>query len=161
MLELVVVIILTSILGLFLAWAISGGVEAWYFIMDKNDLMTKTPYALNRMAREIRQIKDAKSVYTANSTRITFNDVNSNSLTYDFLSSTVYRNAKALIDGVTSFSLLYYDKNGNIITLPVVNPGNTNIRRIKISITTQKGNNSFGMETLVSPRNLSWVGIQN
>jgi len=161
LIELVIVMLLTAILGLFLATAISNGVDAWYFVMDKNELMTQTPYSLNRIARELRQIKDLKSVYAASSNSITFTDTNSVSITYNLSSNTVYRNSNVLIDGVTSFSLLYYDANGNIIASPVVNPANTNIRRIKVSITTQKGSNSLSMETIVRPRNLSLVGAQN
>lgn len=154
------VMTLVGILGLFLAWAISGGIEAWNFVMDKNELMTQTPYALSRMARELRQIKDTRSVYLANSTSITFKDTDGNSITYNLVDNILYRNNYPLIDGVANFSLLYYDRNGNIISQPSVNPADTNIRKIKIIITNQKTTNFFSLETLIQPRNLSLIGAE-
>lgn len=153
LIEMVIVITVTAILALFLAGAIEKGVESWYFVADRSDLMTQTPYALNRMARELRYIKDSKSVYAAASNTITFTDANNNSITFSLSGNTIYRNNDILLDGVAAFSLQYSDANGNIIVAPLVNPAKTDIRKIKIFIRTQKGSNPLDMETTLKPRN--------
>lgn len=154
LIELTVVLVLAGILALFLSGALNKGIESWYFVADRSDLMAQTPYALNRIARELRYIKDSKSVYAAGASSITFNDASSSSITYNLSGGSIYRNGNPLLDGVTNFSLQYLDANGNIIATPVINPSATNIRKIRISVTVQKGNNPFSMETIVKPRNI-------
>ncbi len=146
--------ILVAILALFLAGVINKGVESWYFVVDRADLMTQMPYALNRIVRELRYIKNPTSITIATSTVIAFIDIDNNSVTYNLSGTTVYRNGIPLLSGVTNFTLQYLDNNGNIISIPRVSPSPTDIRKIKVSLTTNKGNNPVNMQSMVRPRNI-------
>ncbi len=148
LIELIIVMILVSILALFLAAPIQKGIESWYFVMDRADLMTQSHYGINRMMRELRQIKDYQSISVANTTSITFIDIKNNTITYSLSGGVIYRNANILLDGVTTFSLQYLDINGTIATAP------KNIRKIKVTVRIQKGTNPIDMETTIKPRNL-------
>jgi len=153
LIELLIVIVILGIILFFLTGIIKKGIDAWYFVIDRAELMNQAHYALNRMLRELRQIKDKKSIYYATSSTLTFQDTEDNFITYSCSGNILYRNDKILLDGVTNFSLQYFNINDTIILNPKVNPNTTDIYKIKVSISLQKGDYPLYMRTAIKPRN--------
>ncbi|MGE4357831.1 MAG: type II secretion system protein J [Candidatus Omnitrophota bacterium] len=137
LIELIIVIVLTGILALFLAGVIRKGVEAWYFVVDKAELITQTPYVLNRLAREIRT---AQNITSALSNSISFVDSQGNTITYTVSSGILYRNGNEFLDGVVDFSLQY-------------SPSSSNIKIVTVTLERNKEAYSILMRTGVKRRN--------
>ncbi|MCM8778345.1 MAG: prepilin-type N-terminal cleavage/methylation domain-containing protein [Candidatus Omnitrophica bacterium] len=136
LLELVMVMALMGILIFFLSGVIRKGVEAWYFVVDKEELSLQTSYALNRLVRELRT---AQNIISASENYISFTDYQNNTFNYYISQEILYRNGKEILDGIIDFSLHYY-------------PSNDNIRRITISLERSKGAYSLLLRTGVKIR---------
>ena len=67
------------------------------------------------------------------------------------------RNSDILASDVQSLSFTYYDDNGSIIATPLVNPNETDIRRIDISFEFQSSGQTLYYKSQVRPRNLRYM----
>ena len=159
LIELVMAIVLLGIIagiGVPLLIAVNQG---WLIARDRNQAGEAGMVAMERMLREIRMVNNDTSIIAADNTTLQFIDVNSYDLTFELSNNTVRRtNSSAsdvLADNVNSLSFTYYDSNGSAIATPLVNPSQTDIRRIRVdfSLSADSGNLSFMSE--VAPRNLN------
>ncbi|MDP8229668.1 MAG: prepilin-type N-terminal cleavage/methylation domain-containing protein [Candidatus Gorgyraea atricola] len=154
LIELVIVIVILGIIASTatpLLLAISDSVT---FLISRAGMDQAADIALSRMAREMRRLKDDSSVNTAASSQFSFDDVNSNTISYSLSSMNLMRNSDILASDVQSLSFTYYGDSGSTISTPVVSPNETDIRRIDISLEFQSGDQTLYYESQVRPRNL-------
>jgi type II secretory pathway pseudopilin PulG len=155
--ELVMVIVLVSIIFAVTAPLMLAIGSGWQLAQARNELSASAMVAMDRMMREIRQVKNNTSVITAGSSSFSFVENNSNTVTYNVsgghLMRTVGATANQLADYVSALSFTYYNAAGSVIAVPVVSPSATDITRIVIDLTFLSGT-SLSFESGVSPRNL-------
>ena len=155
--ELIIVITIIGIIAGVVGYILLGAVEGWTFKAKRNDLLWDGRLAINRMAREIREIKNLTSVTTASSSQFRFTNVNNNSIIYSLSGADLNRtkdgSANILAQNVSNLSFTYYDSSGAGIATPTVSPSATNIRRVRINLTLTNGGQNFYAQSDSVPRN--------
>lgn len=155
--ELVIVIAIVGIMVGAVGYILLGVVDAWTFKAKRNDILWDGRMAINRMGREIREIKNLTSVTTASSSQFRFTNVNNNSIIYSLSGTNLNRTkdgtANILAQNVSSLSFTYYDSSGASIATPTVSPSATNIRRVRINLTLTNGGQNFYAQSDSVPRN--------
>ncbi|MEK6733473.1 MAG: prepilin-type N-terminal cleavage/methylation domain-containing protein [Candidatus Omnitrophota bacterium] len=155
--ELVIVITIIGIIAGVVGYILLGAVDAWTFKVKRNDLLWDGRLAINRMGREIREIKNLTNVTTASSSQFRFTNVNNNSITYSLSGTDLNRTkdgaANILAQNVSSLSFTYYDSSGASIATPTVSPSTTNIRRVRINLTLTNDGQNFYAQSDSVPRN--------
>lgn len=152
--ELVMVIVIVGILAGVSSMYIKETIDLWSFLTFRNEVVSGGRMALARMGREIRQIKDDLSVYTATASEFEFDDINSNRINYRLAGNNLMRNSDILVSGVNSFTFTYYNKDNQVITTPEVSPDQTDIYRIDITFQIQSGDQAKTLGLQIYPRNL-------
>lgn len=152
--ELIMVITIVGILTTAASMYIRETIGLWRFVTFRSEVTAQVRTALIRMDREIRQLKDDLSVYTAAATQFRFDDINANNIDYQLSGNNLMRNSDILAAGVSGLSFTYYDADNNALTAPLVSPVNTDIYRINISLSIQSGEQTKTLSLEVYPRNL-------
>ncbi len=157
LIELVIVIMVIGVITGVVGFTLLGAVDAWVFKFNRSDLLWDGKLAMNRMVREIRQVKRAASVTTADASQFRFTDVNDVDITYSLSSTTLNRTADStanvLAEDVSSLAFTYYDSSGATIATPTVSPSDTDIRRVRINMTLTKGGENVYLQSDSTPRN--------
>jgi type II secretory pathway pseudopilin PulG len=158
LIEFIIVIALLGITFAVTAPLMVAVVDAWHLATRRNDISESAKVAMDRMLREIRQIKSTTSVITANSSTFRFIDVNDNDITFNLSSGHLVRTVGAtsnqLADNVSSLSFTYYNAGGSQVSTPQVSPNSTNISRIVIDLTFSFSGTQLALESAVNPRRL-------
>lgn len=159
----IIELIITMTVLAFMGWlgisALLSGTDSWLMLNQRKEIMTDGRMAMDRMAREIRMIKDKTSVLTADAAALSFVDIDNNTISFALNSSVLERTenstANGLLDNVASLSFTYYDANNSVIAAPIVSPLETNIKIIQINISLSKGPSQVMYLQVKSwPRNL-------
>lgn len=159
--ETILGIVVASLVILTFATIASYSVDSYSMIVARKEAMVQARNALNRMTQELVSINPA-AITSIASTNITFNDSNGNST--NFRSQTtngitqIYRGNDLLANNVSSFSLTYYDANGN----PITDGNISNMRRILIDmgVNAANGNSDVKIQGEVYPRNYYYSNFQ-
>lgn len=154
--ELVIVITIVGISAVTIGTILLGTVKAWTFKFNRSDILWDGRLAINRIAREIRTVRDNASVTTASSSQFRFIDAGNVDITYSLSSTNLNRTengtANLLAENVSSLSFTYYDAVGAVIPSPTVSPV-TNIKRVRINLTLIKNGQTFYLQSDSMPRN--------
>jgi len=110
--------------------------------------------AANRMSREMRRLLDDSSVTTADASNFSFTDLDSNVITFNRSGNILMRNSDGLASNVTALNFVYYDDAGNTIATPLVNPNDTDMRRIQTSFSILAGTSTLNFQFVTRPQNL-------
>lgn len=157
LIELVIVITIIGIISGVVGYILLGTVQGWTFKASRNDLLWDGRLAMNRMVREIREIKDSTSVTTADSSQFKFIDMHDTDITYSINSTILNRTeggtSNKIAENVSAIVFTYYSSSGSTITTPLVAPLSTDIRRIKIDLTLTKGGENVYLQSEGVPRN--------
>jgi type II secretory pathway pseudopilin PulG len=151
--EMVMVMVVVAALAGGIGWFVVRAVDTWNFLTFRSDEATQGRLALDRMVREIRQIKDKSSVNVATSNNLAFTDIEDASIEYSLSGSNLMRNSDILASGVSNLQFTYYDVNNNQLSSPQVLPDETDIWRIIIDLSIQSGDQSITLRSQVYPRN--------
>ena len=139
--------------GLFLV----QGTNLWSQVAFQLDAMAQAEVALDRMQRELAEIKDDASVSTANATTCAFTPLAGGSVQYQYtaVDGTLRRNGELLAGGVSSCVFQYWNTKGQSLSAPLVIPPatQTDIWRIGVTLTTTSGRGTVTLSTQVVPRN--------
>lgn len=111
--------------------------------------------ALDRALREMREIKDPQGVLTANASTFSFRNASNQVVTYLATGGSLLRNSDLMVEGVTGLTFDYWDKDNQSLSNPIVSPGETDLRQIRMTLTIQSGGISRTVRSRVTPRNLS------
>lgn len=124
--------------------------------------------AVDRMVREIRNVRNDRCVAAADSRTFTFIDTSNNTVAFSWsgvAGAPLMRNADILADQVTSLIFTYFDNNEpapGAIGVPIVcgSPNTclpacaaTNIWSVNIDLTTQSGTETMAFRSQVHPVN--------
>jgi len=158
LIELIIVITIIGIIAGVVGFILFGAVDAWTFKFNRADLLADGRLAVNRMVREIREIKDDDSVTTASSSEFRFTNAGNVDITYNLSSTVLNRTADSvtnvLAEDVSSLTFTYYDScaSGATSITPTVG-ANTNIRRVLIGLTLTKNGENVYVRSQSVPRN--------
>lgn len=168
LIELVLSIVLIGIIGIVVAEAFLYSTRS---VLTGNVVREATQVnrlALDRMIREIRNVRNSRCVATATANTISFVDAASNTITYSWsgtagapLTRTQNAVTNTMVGSVNSLTFTYYnnaDPPGTIPTptvcatpcLPTC--AATNIWMINIDLTTQTGTETVRLRSQVHPR---------
>ncbi len=154
LIELVIAIVILGIIAGIGTPLLLGISDSLAFLVSRTAIDQAGDIALSRMTREMRRLKDDSSVNTATSSQFSFDDVNSNTISYSLSGTDLMRNSDILASDVQDLSFTYYDDSGSTISTPVVSPNKTDIRRIDISLEFTSSGQIFYYKSQVRPRNL-------
>jgi prepilin-type N-terminal cleavage/methylation domain-containing protein len=151
LIEIVITIVLVSILAGLAAVIILQGVRAYSDEDTRSDVNYQARLAVERIAREARQISDCTTITVPANPGGTFSftDVNTGAPVMFSISGTdLLRNTDLLASGITSAQFSFFAADGS--TLTTACPG---IWFIDISVTDASGSQSLLIRTRVHPRN--------
>ncbi|MFA6383833.1 MAG: type II secretion system protein [Candidatus Omnitrophota bacterium] len=154
LIELVVVIAVVGILAAMSSGYINQVVGTWQTVSFRMDTVAQMRSALDRMSREIRQVKNATSVYAADSSVFRFVGVDDATITYNISGTNVLRSNAVLATGAARLNFAYYDAEGEALAHPDVFPDATDIRRIAVTLEMRSAAQNKTMTVQVFPRNL-------
>lgn len=158
LMALLIIAIMATLGGPFLDLAINA---AGLHVKSAN-LEESAVIAFARMSREMRRVRDGKSVVQAAPTQFEFVDINGVQIRFRLAGNSIMRSQNsgteyALADQVPSNGLafIYYDARGNAIAGPTVGLGIlTDIRRVVIKVTFQDGSYEYETQTQIRAKNL-------
>jgi prepilin-type N-terminal cleavage/methylation domain-containing protein len=160
--SLIELVVTMSVLAV-LAWlgfsATLSAVDTWGFLTQRKEILMDGSSAMDRMTREIREVRNSTSVTTANSTTFVFTDSNNSSIVFTINSGVINITengaTNGLLSNATAMAFTYYNSNNTVIATPAVAPSATNIKRVRINITLSKGaSRPMYLQSDVWPRNL-------
>lgn len=150
--EIVITIVLIGILSGVAAMIIMQGVRAYSDEQSRSDVHYQARLAVERMAREIRQIRSRTDISTWTDTNMRFTDASGNVVGFEHVGSNINRwdgaTDTVLASGITPFDYNYFQQDGTTPAGAVAN-----IWFVEITFTSQQGSESAQMRTKVHPRN--------
>jgi prepilin-type N-terminal cleavage/methylation domain-containing protein len=154
LIELVLVIAMVGALAAVSSMYIKEIFNLWNFASFRNELLVPARISMIRMGREMRQVANETSVFTATANRFRFNDSSSVTIDYSLSGTNLMRNTKILAQGVNNFTLAYFDKNNQPLPSPLVLPNKTDIHSMNVTLGIKSGDQSKNFTIVVYPRNL-------
>ena len=154
LIEFVLAIALASMLFLALGQMVIITIRSWDIAQASTDLIDKADVGCSLMAREIKQIKDAYNLITAQSADIKFVDIYNNTMEYKKTGTQLLCNTNAAMNDVSALSFVYLDKLGNVIASPILSPSATNVQMVRINMTITKSSHTMKLQSLVRFRNV-------
>ena len=164
LIELVITMVLIGIIAYVVASALSTGIKA-YFVTDfRKEALDQARIAMERMTREIRNVRSSADITTANATTFTFTDVSGTPISFALSGGNINRTSVAtntLAIGISSIGdatfltgiFSYVLTNGTTTQAPT-NPQLSTIKRIKIGFIATKNTESVTLQSEVWPRSL-------
>ena len=150
--ELILVIVTVGIIAAVLTPFISSAVDSWFFTSTEREIVFSARLAMNRMVREIRQIKNTASITTFTSTAFTFQDINDTNINFQQTGSSLERNSYELtgkLQDPGGLEFTYLDSDGNSTET------SDDIRMVRIKLILLLGDNSITIQSLARFRNVS------
>ncbi len=154
LMEMILVISLASILISASVVFLQPVLDSWTLAQSRSEGLNQAQYALGRMSSEIAALKDSSSVVTASASEFRFIDVDSNNIRYYLSGTNLMRNSDVLARGVQSLAFSYTNISEASVSAPAVSPSATDLWRVAVRVSVQKGEQSVTLESKVQPRNL-------
>lgn len=151
--ELLIVIVVGAVVALALSAMFIEAVKTYQFMDAEKGMLQDARYAEERVARELKRVKDNTSISAASPTTLTFVDRGNATVSFSWsgvsgadLLYTKSGSSQTLARGVDSLAFQYWKQNGTAAT-PVLAPSPTDIWRVSIYMRLIKGTQtvaSFG-----------------
>jgi prepilin-type N-terminal cleavage/methylation domain-containing protein len=151
--ELLIVIVIASIVAVAFSAMFLEAVRTYQFMDAEKGMLEDSRYAEERVARELKRVKDNTSISTATPTTLTFVDRANATVSFSWsgvsgadLLYTKGGSSQVLARGVDSLAFQYWKQNG-AAAAPVVSPSATDIWRVSVYMRLIKGSQtvaSFG-----------------
>ena len=151
LIELIVVMVLISILAGFISKIIFYEINVYEMIADRKDELQSSRYAFHVMTRDIRQMLNPESIFHASGDSLTFDDIDTTTISYKYQNGEIHRSGDLLVNGVSDFHFYYFDDAGNPLDDPVVDP--TEIRVIELNLSNTVHSQVINSKIKVTPRN--------
>ena len=146
--ELILVIIILSTIAAVGSQMLSSGFNAYFSGRDLIDAEWQGRYAMQRISRELRDVRSATSGdLVMSSSQITFTDNSANVITYALSGNTLTRNTLPLADGVTSLSFYYIQADGSTTATSAAD-----VMYISVDIAINLNNSSYSLRNTLHPR---------
>lgn len=157
LIELVVAMAVVAALAGGAALFLVEGADLWSRVTCQLDAMGQAQTAVDRMARELAQIKDDSSVTTADATTFAFTSVTDEAIQYQYTAGdgTLQRNGQLLASGVSACTFQYWNVKGQSLAAPLVVPPatKTDLWRVGVTLTVASGRETATLSAQVLPRN--------
>ena len=153
LIEMVMVIVVVGVISASVIGLLTVSVDIWDFLSFREAEVSVARIALQRMVTETRNIADIRSVVEATPTILEFDTVSSQRIRYWVSGGSLMRNTYAMADNVNSFTLSYFDRQGNVINNPIDGGAATNIWRIEITLVVAQGAKEETLVAGIHPRN--------
>ena len=151
LIEILLVIVIIGVLVGCLAPIIAGTVDAWMFNTERTAMLEEGRTSIFRMAREIRMIRGAPYITTADPTVLEFQDYYGNNVRLEQSGTDLLHNSNNMASGLkTTGGLIFQYFDGNDIQTTV----KANIRRIVVALTLENNSGALSLQNQVCPRNL-------
>ena len=147
----VLVIVLTGIVFAIGAMIMTSGFRSYFTAKDISNADWQGRLALERMARELREIRSATAadIPTMTATQITFNDTDGNNISYTIAGNQLTRNGVVLADGINNLTVSFLQNNGRNETAVA-----TAVYYITVTaVVTQDATTATTYRTTINPRN--------
>ena len=154
LIELVMVIAIVGILAAMSSGYINQVISTWQTVSFRMETVSQMRIALDRMSRDMRQVKNSTSVLLAGANVFRFVAGDDTMVTYNISGTNVLRNNAVLAAGASRLGFTYYDAAGSLLVNPDVSPDKTDIRRITITLEIRSSVENKTMAVQVYPRNL-------
>jgi type II secretory pathway pseudopilin PulG len=148
--EMVLVIGLISITSISLGGTVLLGAKQMRFYHNRYTNMTQLRSAIELMTQEIRLIETKNNMNVIGPTTLTFEYPAGTSISFSLNGTNLERNGVVLASNITSFSLEYYDKFGNVAN----QASKTVIVRIRMTADAPGNDGEFKLKTDVYIRNI-------
>ena len=154
LIELIMTVVIFAIVGGMGVALFLQVIRAYNVVTLRKFILSDGVFAMERMTKEIRQIKSTISIYKADPYEIDFWDAHNNRITFSLSGTSLMRNSDVLLSGVTSL-IFQYDVASPIVNdLGTQEDEETNIKRVEIEITVESGDEAVYLKSQVHPRNL-------
>ena len=161
LIELVLGMVLIGIIALVVANALSTGITGFFVVDNRKEALDQARIAMDRMAKEIRNVRNSTSVTTGIATQFCFTDTEGVQINYSYSGTDIKRdtgnctagNGATLATNIAAtFSFAYIQANGTPdSTFSSVSPVT---KRIRIVIPSTVLGETVELQTEVWPRNL-------
>jgi prepilin-type N-terminal cleavage/methylation domain-containing protein len=156
--EIIIVIVLVGILGTIAATIIMQGIRAYSDQQSRSDAHYQARFAMERMAREIREIRSntAADIPAMTGTTLQYNDINGVQTGFRLNAGNIERTED---NGATwqTLAINITGPGGNIFTYldtgGAVTVAPASLWLVQIQFTATQGTESIDMHTAVHPRN--------
>ena len=161
LIELVIGMVLIGIVALVVANALSTGITGFFVVDYRKEALDQARIAMDRMAKEIRNLRNNASVSTSSSSQFCFTDTEGTIIDYAYSSSNIVRDTGNCTAGggstlatniAASFSFAYIQANGTPES--PVQFSSVTTKRIRIIIPSTVSGETVELQTEVWPRNL-------
>ena len=160
LIELVIVISLVGLIaGLFVRY-MEEGTRMYEAVESRKELMMEARQAMIRTVREVRQVRSASDVITADDSTFVFYGVNDSlfSISFSGVPGEDLIFQRGVVSGtlaatVDSFAFEFVQTNGNPAS-PIVSPLNTDIYRVGLYLRMARGGQKIALRTGTFLRNI-------
>ncbi len=151
MVELVVTVAVSAIVAGMMARLLSAGVDTYKYVTHRKDALYDGRIAVQRMAREIRQIASSDSILFAEQDSLRFYKQGGESISLALNGTTIDLNGQPLIESIRNFQFQYYSDKGKLLQTPVFN--RSRIWKIGFKFTIEIKQQSMSFSHEIKPRN--------
>lgn len=110
--ELITVLVILGIVASAGALTMSRSFNAYFSGRDITRADWQGRLALERMTRDLREVRSPTDITTMTATQITYTDIFGNAITYTLGGTTLTRNGTALAGNISALNLSYLQRNG-------------------------------------------------
>lgn len=153
LIELIVVIVITSIIAGVVARFLVFGVNTYHFVDERKRALHEARLALHLMNSEFRQVRDPSGLYIARQDKLQFINYYNQVNTYQYSNNRLLKNGFTIAENVTSFNFRYLKADGTYLQSPVSADSLTYVWNIEANYTIQMGAQSVPFHLIVHPRN--------
>jgi prepilin-type N-terminal cleavage/methylation domain-containing protein len=150
LIELIIVIVILGIIGVVGSKLLVQGLNSTKTEQNVTDALWQGQLSIERMARDIRQVRSANDITTRSASDLAFTDIGGNAIEYQLSGTDLLRNTQTIGNGVSALAFTYKDNNNT-----TVNSGTSTIAYIIISLTITQNNTNFTLTSAVYLRDLS------
>lgn len=162
LMEMIVAVIILAIISIGTLMFTKPVIQLWGNQNFHQGPAMEARLGLMRMVREMDQLKDIKSILTANAATYSFIDGGDQTITYIYSSGILTRRVgnsgqpnRNFITRLSTFTFTYKDKDNGALVTPTVGSGTaTNIRTIGIASTVAIGSWTSQISATAHPRNV-------
>ena len=149
LMEMVTVMTILSVIGLVSSYAIIEGAKVYARTAPSMEASYQAHLAIERLRRDIYDMKDTASITTFTSTALTFDDTSDTTLAYSLSAGDLQRNGDLLAQGVTSLTFTYWKSDGTTASAAA------DLHLVEVDLTVQIGDEPYRVRTAAFPRVLS------
>jgi len=151
LIETIIVISLLGVISFGLGSFIMTAMQSWVLISGRESAVNSGRVAMNRLVTEIKRVKKPQNMITYTSSICSFQDVDTQAVTFEQSSANLLRNGSILATGLltpTGLLFTYLGSTGEVVT------AKQNIRSVRVWLSLSAGGQRVTIESAARIRNL-------